>query len=109
VVRLRRDACKRVGACRLARLAVKLGSEILLDDWLLRLSADCPWRDDPRGTCGVRLSICRRACRPICRRPCCGFASCKAARDEPCLLRPAAPHDRARSALEAGRRHKHAH
>jgi hypothetical protein len=42
-------------AYRLARLAVKFGSEILLDDLLLRLSADCPWRDDPRGTCGVRF------------------------------------------------------
>ena len=55
LVRLRCDACKRAGAYRLARLAVKFGSEILLDDLLLSLSADCPWRDDPRGTCGVRF------------------------------------------------------
>jgi len=40
---------------RLARLAVKFGAEILLDDLLVRLSADCPWRDDPRGTCGARF------------------------------------------------------
>jgi hypothetical protein len=50
------DSCKRAGAYRLARLAVKFGSEILLDDLLLRLSTDCPWRDDPRGTCGVRFA-----------------------------------------------------
>jgi hypothetical protein len=56
LVRLRCDACRRAGAYRLARLAVKLGAEILLDDLLLRLSADCPWRDDPRGTCGVRFT-----------------------------------------------------
>ena len=55
LVRLRCDACKRAGSYRLARLAVKYGSEILLDDLLVRLSADCPWRDDPRGTCGVRF------------------------------------------------------
>lgn len=56
LVRLRCDACKRAGAYRLARLAVKYGAEILLDDLLLRLSSDCPWRDDPRGTCGVRFT-----------------------------------------------------
>ena len=28
---------------------MKFGSEILLDDLLVRLSADCPWRDEPRG------------------------------------------------------------
>jgi hypothetical protein len=55
LVRLRCDACKRAGAYRLARLAVKFGSEILLDDLLIKLSADCPWRDDPRGTGGVRF------------------------------------------------------
>jgi hypothetical protein len=32
---------------------LKFGAEILLDD---RLSADCPWRDDPRGTCGARFA-----------------------------------------------------
>ena len=54
VVRLRCDICKRAGAYRLARLAVKFGSEILLDDLLVRLSADCPWRDEPRGSgCGA--------------------------------------------------------
>jgi hypothetical protein len=54
LVRLRCDACKRAGSYRLARLAVKFGAEILLDDLLVRLSADCPWRDDPRGNCGPR-------------------------------------------------------
>src|SRR6478609_8339994 len=48
LVRLRCDACKRAGSYRLARPAVKYGAEILLDDLLVRLSADCPWRDDPR-------------------------------------------------------------
>ena len=40
LVRLRCDTCKRAGAYRLARLAAKFGSEILLDDLLIRLSAD---------------------------------------------------------------------
>src|ERR1700731_3322386 len=54
LVRLRCDLCNRAGAYRLARLAGKFGSEILLDDLLLRLSADCPRRDDPRGSgCGA--------------------------------------------------------
>jgi hypothetical protein len=53
---VRCDACKNAGSYRLARLAVKYGAEILLDDWLVRLSADCPWRDDPRGTCGARFT-----------------------------------------------------
>jgi hypothetical protein len=53
LVRLRCDLCKRAGAYRLARLAVKFGSEILLDDLVVRLSAACPWRDDPRERCGV--------------------------------------------------------
>jgi hypothetical protein len=56
LVRLRCDACKRAGAYRLARLAVKFGAEILLDDLLVRLSADCPWQDDQRGTCGARFT-----------------------------------------------------
>jgi hypothetical protein len=34
LVRLRCDACKRAGSYRLARLAVKYGAEILLDDLL---------------------------------------------------------------------------
>jgi hypothetical protein len=56
LVRLRCDACRRAGSHRLARLAVKYGAEILLDDLLVRLSADCPWRDEPRGACGVRFT-----------------------------------------------------
>jgi hypothetical protein len=40
LVRLRCDTCKRAGAYRLARLAVKYGAEILLDDLLVRLSAE---------------------------------------------------------------------
>ena len=40
LVRLRCDACHRAGAFRLARLAVKYGAEILLDDLLVRLSSD---------------------------------------------------------------------
>jgi hypothetical protein len=56
LVRLRCDSCRRRGAYRLARLAVKFGAEILLDDLLVRLSGDCPWRDDPRGACGARFS-----------------------------------------------------
>jgi len=56
LVRLQCDLCKRKGAYRLARLATKFGSEILLDDLIVRLSADCPWRDDPRGSgCGARF------------------------------------------------------
>jgi hypothetical protein len=55
LVRLRCDVCKRAGAYRLARLAVKYGAEILLDDLIDRLSADCPWRDEPRGGCGARF------------------------------------------------------
>jgi hypothetical protein len=54
LIRLRCDLCHRAGAYRLARLAVKFGSEILLDDLLPRPSADCPWRDDPRASrCGA--------------------------------------------------------
>ncbi len=54
LVRLRCDVCNRAGAYRLARLAVKFGSEILLEDVLVRLSADCSWRDEPRGSgCGA--------------------------------------------------------
>jgi hypothetical protein len=45
------------GAYRLARLAVRYGAEILLDDLIVRLSSDCAWRDDPRGSgSGVRVS-----------------------------------------------------
>jgi hypothetical protein len=40
LVRLSCDACNRAGSYRLARLAVKYGAEILLDDLLVRLSAD---------------------------------------------------------------------
>ena len=42
LVHLRCDACNRAGAYRLARLAVKYGAEVPLDDLLARLSADCP-------------------------------------------------------------------
>jgi hypothetical protein len=56
LVRLRCDACNRAGAYRLARLAVKYGAEMLLDDLLVRLSSDCPWHDDPRGRCAVRFT-----------------------------------------------------
>ena len=57
LVRLQCDLCKRKGAYRLARLATKFGSEVLLDDLIVRLSADCPWRDDPRGSgCGARFA-----------------------------------------------------
>jgi hypothetical protein len=57
LVRLRCDLCKRKGAYRLARLATKYGSEILLDDLVVRLSSDCPWRDDSRGTgCGASFA-----------------------------------------------------
>jgi hypothetical protein len=57
LVRVRCELCKRAGAYRLARLAVKFGAEILLDDLIVRLSSDCPWRDDPRGSgCGARFS-----------------------------------------------------
>jgi hypothetical protein len=60
LVRLPCDTCKRAGSYRLARLAVKYGAEILLDDLLVRLSADCPWRDDRRGSCGARFADMRR-------------------------------------------------
>ena len=53
LVRVRCDVCKRAGAYRLARLAVKFGAEILLDDLIGRLSADYRWRDEPRGSCGA--------------------------------------------------------
>jgi len=56
LVRLRCDVCRRAGAYRLARLAAKFGSEILLDDLLARLSADCAWQEDGRGGCGARFS-----------------------------------------------------
>jgi hypothetical protein len=55
LVRVRCDVCKRAGAYRLARLAVKFGAEILLDDLIVRLSSDCPWRDEPRGSCATAV------------------------------------------------------
>ena len=68
LVRLQCDLCKRKGAYRLARLATKYGSEVLLDDLIERLSADCPWRDDPRGSgCAHGSPTCRRAGRRICQ------------------------------------------
>jgi hypothetical protein len=49
---------------RLARLAVKFGDEILLDDLIVRLLADCPWRNAPRGSlAGELLRICRQVAR----------------------------------------------
>jgi hypothetical protein len=66
LVRLRCDVCKRAGAYRLARLAEKYGAEILLDDLIVRLSSDCPWRDEPRGTCGARFSDLPPRARAIC-------------------------------------------
>jgi hypothetical protein len=63
LVRLRCDVCKRAGAYRLARLAVKYGAEILLDDLIVRLSADCP-------VAGRAARIVRRALRrPAARAP----------------------------------------
>jgi len=57
LVRLRCELCKRAGSYRLARLAVKYGSEVLLDHLIVRLSADCPWWDDPWGSgCGARFA-----------------------------------------------------
>jgi len=54
---VRSELCKREGAYRLVRLATKYGSEILLDDLIVRLSNDCPRRDDPRGTvCGAQFA-----------------------------------------------------
>jgi hypothetical protein len=47
---------KRAGSYSLARIAVKYGAESLLDELFVRLSADCLWCDDPRGTCGVRFT-----------------------------------------------------
>jgi hypothetical protein len=44
------------GPTGLRDFAVKYGAEILLDDLLVRLSADCPWRDDPRGTCKAQFT-----------------------------------------------------
>jgi hypothetical protein len=40
-VRVDCDVCERSGTYRLARLAARYGSEILLDDVLARISADC--------------------------------------------------------------------
>lgn len=42
LVRLRCELCRRAGSYRLARLAVKYGSEILLDDLVVQLSSDFP-------------------------------------------------------------------
>jgi hypothetical protein len=54
LVRLRCEVCKRAGTHRLARLAARYGPEILLEDLIARISADCAWRDDPRGKgCGA--------------------------------------------------------
>jgi hypothetical protein len=29
--------------------------EVLLDDLIVRLSSDCPWRDGPRGSCALSI------------------------------------------------------
>lgn len=48
VVRFACRRCGRGGAYRLARLAAKFGSEMRLDDLVVRISYDCPWRGDDR-------------------------------------------------------------
>lgn len=48
IVRIGCNRCKRRGSYRLARLAAKFGPEITMDELLLRLSYDCPWRDGKR-------------------------------------------------------------
>lgn len=59
-VRIRCTVCQRAGAYRLARLAARFGSETLLDDRIVRLPADCAWRDDPPGRgCGAGSKTCR--------------------------------------------------
>src|SRR5262245_40117703 len=90
LVRLRCDVCKRAGAYRLARLAVKYGAEILLDDLIVRLSSDCA---TSRADRAARASpICRRRSRPICRPRCCACAWSKAGRAEGCY-RPSRAHE----------------
>jgi hypothetical protein len=50
---------------------MKYGAEILLDDLLVRLSADCPWRDDPRrDRCAARFSDMLREARDPRHRQC---------------------------------------
>src|SRR5712672_2933783 len=57
LVRMRCDVCKRSGAYKLAGLAAKFGSDMHLEDLLAKLSADCAWREDPRGSgCGARFA-----------------------------------------------------
>src|SRR5215213_8306597 len=48
VVRVGCELCNRHGEFRLARLAVKYGSEITLDDLIDRIAHDCPWRRHPK-------------------------------------------------------------
>ncbi len=48
IVRFACRRCPRRGAYRLARLAAKFGSEMRLDDLVIRVSYDCPWRGDDR-------------------------------------------------------------
>jgi hypothetical protein len=74
LVRLRCDTCNRAGAYRLARLAVKYGAEILLDDLLVSYRRTAPGvmilgEDVVRG-----LRTCRRNGHPTCRGRSCGFA-----------------------------------
>jgi hypothetical protein len=55
LVRIRCDTCKRSGQSKLARLADKFGCMATLDAVLERMSRDCPWREESRGSCGIYL------------------------------------------------------
>lgn len=55
LVRFRCDVCRRSGQSRLARLAHKYGCEMDLEELALRMTRDCPWRDDRRSTCGIYM------------------------------------------------------
>jgi hypothetical protein len=74
LVLLRCDTCKRAGSYRLARLAVKYGAEILLEDLLVQ----CGYRQTVRGETSVgpvecALPTCRRCVRPMCPQRSCDF------------------------------------
>jgi hypothetical protein len=56
LVRLRCDVCKRAGAYRLARRAVKYGAEILLDDLLVRPIGRLPVARRAAWDVGVRFT-----------------------------------------------------
>jgi hypothetical protein len=66
LVRLRCDICKRAGGYRLARLAVKFGADIDIDELVVRISADCPYRDARRrkDNCGAYLCDLKGPPRP---------------------------------------------